>query len=215
MLGIIAKKLGMTQMFKEDGVLLPITAVQAGPCVVLQKKTEDKDGYCSIQLGFDEKRPKSTTKPLTEHFKKANTTPKKAVFEFRVKKEELDAYQIGQTITFEGLFKAGDFIDVVGTSKGKGFTGVMKRHGFHGSDAGHGTHEYFRHGGSIGQHTYPGRTFKGLKMPGHHGDSRVTLQNLKIAQVNKDLNLIFIIGAIPGAKSGYVLLNKAVKKKQK
>ena len=215
MLGIIAKKLGMTQIFKEDGTLIPVTAVQAGPCFVLQKKTDEKDGYSSVQLGFDEKRQKSTTKPLAGHFKKANTTPKKALVEFRVKKEELDSYQVGQSITFEELFKQGDFIDVVGTSKGRGFTGVMKRHGFHGSDASHGTHEYHRHGGSVGQHTYPGRTFKGLRMPGHHGNSRVTLQNLKIAQVNKDHNLIFIMGAIPGANGGYVLLNKAVKKKQK
>lgn len=215
MLGIIGKKLGMTQIFAGNGMLTPVTAVQAGPCLIVQKKSEDKDGYCAVQLGFDEKRQKSATKPLTGHFKKAGITPKKAVFEFRVKKEELDSYQVGQSITLDSLFKAGDFIDVVGTSKGRGFTGVMKRHGFHGADAAHGTHEYHRHGGSIGQHTYPGRTFPGLKMPGHHGNSRVTIQSLTVAQVNKENNLLLIQGAIPGAPGGYVLVNKAVKKKAK
>lgn len=215
MLGMIGKKLGMTQIFAENGNLLPVTAVQTGPCIVTQKKTEDIDGYSAVQLSFDEKRQKSTKKAMTEHFKKANTTPKKAIFEFRVKKEELDSYQLGQSITLDTIFKSGDFIDVVGTSKGRGFTGVMKRHGFHGADAAHGTHEYHRHGGSIGQHTYPGRTFPGLKMPGHHGDSRITTQNLKVAQVNKENNLLLVIGSVPGAPGGYILVNKAVKKKAK
>lgn len=215
MLGIIGKKLGMTQIFEEKGNLVPVTAVQAGPCIVVQKKTEDKDGYCALQLGFDEKRPKSTKKPLAGHFKKANITPKKALFEFRIKKEELDSFQLGQSITADSIFKPGDFIDVSGISKGRGFTGVMKRHGFHGADAGHGTHEYHRHGGSIGQHTYPGRTFPGLKMPGQHGNSKVTIQSIKIAQLDKENNLILIKGAIPGAPGGYVLINKAVKKKAK
>lgn len=212
MQGIIGKKIGMTQIFTEKGNMVPVTAVQAGPCTLIQKKSEDKDGYCAVQLGFDEKRPKSTKKPLAGHFKKANTTPKKALFEFRIKKEELESLQPGQSITYDAIFKEGDFVDVTGISKGRGFTGVMKRHGFHGSDASHGTHEYHRHGGSIGQHTYPGRTFPGLKMPGHHGNSRVTTQNLKIAQINKENNLLLIKGAVPGAPGGYVLINKAVKK---
>lgn len=215
MLGIIGKKLGMTQIFQDDGKLIPVTVVQAGPCTVVQKKTEDKDGYSGLQLGFDEKRVKSTTKPLMGHFKKANITPKKALFEFRLKKEEIDSYQLGQTISCDTLFKTGDYIDVAGTSKGHGFTGVMKRHGFHGSDASHGTHEYHRHGGSIGQHTYPGRTFPGLKMAGQDGNSRVTTQNLKIAQINKENNLLLIRGPVPGAPGGYVIVNKAIKKKQK
>lgn len=205
----------MTQIFQDDGKLIPVTAIQAGPCVVVQKKTQEKDGYSALQLGFDEKRTKSTTKPLMGHFKKANITPKKALFEFLIKKEEIDSYQPGQTITCDTLFKSGDYIDVAGTSKGRGFTGVMKRHGFHGADASHGTHEYHRHGGSIGQHTYPGRTFPGLKMAGQHGNSRITTQNLKIAQINKENNLILIRGTVPGAPGGYVIINKAVKKKQK
>lgn len=213
MVGIIGKKLGMTQIFQPDGKLIPVTAVQAGPCTIIQKKTEDKNGYSAIQMGFDEKRPKSTTKPLMGHFKKSNTTPKKKLCEFRIKKEEIDSYQLGQGVTFDTIFKQGDYIDVIGTSKGRGFTGVMKRHGFHGSDAAHGTHEYHRHGGSIGQHTQPGRTFKGVRMPGHHGNSRVTIQNLKIAQINKENNLLLIEGAVPGAPGGYLIINKAVKKK--
>lgn len=213
MLGIIGKKLGMTQIFQEDGRLIPVTAVQAGPCIIVQKKTEEKDGYSAIQLGFDEKRPKSTTKPLTGHFKKVNTTPKKKLCEFRIKKEEADSYQLGQSITLDILFKQGDYIDATGISKGHGFTGVMKRHGFHGSDASHGTHEYHRHGGSIGQHTYPGRTFPGVKMAGQHGNSRVTVQNLKVAQINKENNLLLIKGAVPGAPGGYLIINKAVKRK--
>lgn len=213
MLGIIGKKLGMTQIFQEDGKLIPVTAVQAGPCTVVQKKAQDKDGYTAVQLGFDEKRTKSTTKPLMGHFKKANITPKRKLCEFKVKKEEIDSYQLGQTITTDTIFKQGDYIDVIGISKGRGFTGVMKRHGFHGSDASHGTHEYHRHGGSIGQHTQPGRTFPGLKMPGHHGNSRVTVQNLRIAQINKENNLLLIEGAVPGAPGGYLVINKAVKKK--
>lgn len=203
----------MTQIFQEDGKLIPVTAVQAGPCTVVQKKAPDKEGYSAVQLGFDEKRIKSTTKPLMGHFKKANITPKRKLCEFRLKKEEVDSYQLGQSITLDTMFKSGDFADVTGISKGRGFTGVMKRHGFHGADASHGTHEYHRHGGSIGQHTFPGRTFPGLKMPGHYGNSRATVQNLKIAQINKENNLLLIKGAIPGPPGGYVIINKAVKKK--
>lgn len=210
--GIIGKKLGMTQIFQEDGRLIPVTVVQAGPCTVIQKKTDSKDGYSSIQLGFEEKRVKSTTKPLLGHFKKANTTPKKKLVEFRVKKEELDSYQLGQVITCDAIFKQGDFVDVTGISKGRGFAGVMKRHGFHGFDVAHGTHEYKRHGGSVGQHTQPGRTFPGLRMPGHYGNARVTVQNLRIAQINKENNLLLIKGAVPGAPGGYLIIKKAVKK---
>lgn len=214
MLGIIGKKIGMTQIFLQNGNAVPVTCVIAGPCTVIQKKTKENSGYSAIQLGFDEKRLKSTTKPLQGHFKKANTTPKKRIREFRVNNEELESYTPGQTITLDSIFKNDDYIDVTGTSKGRGFTGVMKRHGFHGSDASHGTHEYHRHGGSIGQHTYPGRTFPGLKMPGHHGHSRVTVQNLKIAQIDKARNLVFIKGGVPGAPGSYLFINKAVKKEK-
>lgn len=212
MLGIIGKKLGMSQIFEEDGKLIPVTVIQAGPCVVVQKKTEEKDGYNALQIGFDEKRLKSVKKPQREMFKKLNITPKKTMREFRVDKKELDAYQVGQSITLDTLYKAGDFVDVVGTNKGRGFTGVMKRHNFHGADAAHGTHEYKRHGGSIGQHTQPGRVFKGVKMPGHYGNARITTQSIKIAQINKDKNLLLINGSAPGPTGAYVLINKAIKK---
>ena len=213
MLGIIGKKIGMTQIFMEDGKMIPVTVVQAGPCTVLQKKTNETDGYTSVKLGFEEKRTKSTNAAERASAKKANTTPKKISREFRVDEKELGSYELGQAVTLDSLYKQGDIIDVVGTTKGRGFTGVMKRHNFHGSDKAHGTHEYNRHGGSIGQHTQPGRTFKGVKMAGQYGNSRVTIQNLKIAQIQKDNNLILIEGAIPGSNGGYVLINKAVKRR--
>lgn len=212
MLGIIGKKLGMTQIFLEDGRLIPVTAVLAGPCAVVQKKTEDKDGYAALQLGFDQKRPKRTTKPMQGHFKKANTSPKRILHEFRVNKEELESYNRGQEITIDAVLKTEDYVDVTGTSKGHGFTGVMKRHGFKGGKASHGVHEYHRHGGSIGMHSTPGRVLPGTKMAGHHGNQRVTVQNLKVVQVNKENNLVFIEGAVPGATGGYLIIKKAVKK---
>lgn len=213
MLGIIGKKLGMTQIFTKDGEMIPVTAVLAGPCIVVQKKTEEKEKYCALQLGFDDKRAKNTTKPLQGHFKKAKTAPKRILHEFRINKEELDSYKLGQDITFDTLFKSGDIIDTTGTSKGRGFTGVMKRHGFKGGKMSHGVHEYHRHGGSIGQASYPGRTFPGIKMPGQHGNSQVTAQNLEIVQTNKEENVMFIRGAVPGAPGNYVIINKAVKVK--
>ncbi len=213
MLGLIGKKLGMTQIFLDTGDAIPVTAVQAGPCTIIQKKTPDKDGYCALQLGFDEKKPKNTTKPLLGHFKKAGTGPKRILCEFKVLQEESETYKQGQNITLETIFKSGDIIDMRGTSKGRGFTGVMKRHGFHGGKASHGVHEYHRHAGSTGQSSYPARTFPGVKMAGQYGNNTVTVLNLQIVQTNKENNIIFIRGAVPGAPGGYVFINKAVKKK--
>lgn len=215
MLGIIGKKLGMTQIFLEDGKIIPVTAVLAGPCTVIQKKTEDKDGYTALQLGFSERRLKRTTKPLQGHFKKANVGPKRILHEFRINKEELDGYKLGQDITVDTILKADDYIDVTGTSKGRGFTGVMKRHGFSGAKASHGVHEYHRHGGSIGMHSTPGRVLPGTRMAGQHGNQKVTVQNLKVAQVDKGKNLVLIKGATPGATGGYLVIKKAVKKQKK
>lgn len=212
MLGIIGKKLGMTQIFLEDGRAIPVTAVLAGPCAIVQKKTEDNDGYTALQLGFDEKRPKRTTKPLQGHFKKANINPKRVLHEFRVNKEELDTYKPGQEITVDSILKADDYVDVTGTSKGRGFTGVMKRHKFKGGKASHGVHEYHRHAGSIGMSSNPARVLPGTKMAGQHGNQKVTVQNLKVAQVNKEKNLVFIKGAVPGATGGHLIIKKAVKK---
>ncbi|HOF56713.1 MAG TPA: 50S ribosomal protein L3 [Syntrophorhabdaceae bacterium] len=211
-LGILGKKLGMTQIFREDGSIVPATVIQAGPCYVVQKKTNEKEGYTAIQLGFEEvKKVNRINKPLVGHFKKANIPPTRILKEFRVGPEEVDANEVGSQISVE-RFEIGDYVDITGTSKGKGFAGVMKRYGFGGSPASHGTHEYFRHGGSIGQNMTPGRTLKGKKMPGHMGNNRVTVQNLKVVEVRSDNNILLVEGAIPGPNNGYVIINKAVKK---
>ncbi len=211
-IGLLGKKLGMTQVFDEDGSVVPVTVIQAGPCFVIQKKTEKTDGYNALQFGFDEiKKVKNVNKPLTGHFKKANIAPLKFIKEFRVTDEELESTEIGAQISVD-IFKPGEYVDVTGTSKGKGFAGVVKRHGFKGSPASRGTHEYFRHGGSIGQNMTPGRTMKGKKMPGHMGNERVTVQNLKVVEVRGDTNILMVKGAIPGPANGYVIIKKAVKK---
>ncbi|HOP86269.1 MAG TPA: 50S ribosomal protein L3 [Syntrophorhabdaceae bacterium] len=211
-IGLLGKKLGMTQVFDENGNIVPVTVIQAGPCFVIQKKTEKTDGYNAIQFGFDEiKKVKNVNKPMTGHFKKANITPLKFIKEFRVTEEELESNEIGSQISVD-IFQIGEYVDVTGISKGKGFAGVVKRHGFKGSPASRGTHEYFRHGGSIGQNMTPGRTMKGKKMPGHMGNEKVTVQNLKVVEVRGDTNILMIRGAIPGPANGYVVIKKAVKK---
>lgn len=210
-LGIIGRKIGMTQIFQEDGSVVPVTVVEAGPCWVTQKKTEEKEGYEALQVGFLPKNEKRVKKPLAGHFKKAGTVPLSHIKEFRV--ESTEGIEVGQEINVGNLFKPGDVVDVTGLSKGKGFTGVMKRHGFHGSPGSHGTHEYFRHGGSVGSATYPHHVFKGLKMPGHHGNSRVTIQNIKVLEVREDQNLILLKGGVPGGPKGWILIRSAAKKK--
>ena len=210
-LGIIGKKLGMTQIFLEDGSVVPVTVVEAGPCPVVQKKTKEKDGYNALQLGFLAKKDQRVNKPLSGHFKKAGTGAFYLLKEFRVE-EEIERYEPGQRVDVT-LFKPGDVVDVTGLSKGKGFTGVIKRHGFHGSPGSHGTHEYFRHGGSVSSATFPHHVFKGKKMPGHHGNQKVTTQNIKVLDVREDQNLIFLRGGIPGSRNGWVLIRSATKKK--
>jgi len=211
-IGLLGKKLGMTQVFDENGNIIPVTVIQAGPCLVIQKKTEKTDGYNAIQFGFDEiKKVKNVNKPMIGHFKKANIAPLKFIKEFRVTEEELESTEIGSQISVD-IFQPGEYVDITGTSKGKGFAGVVKRHGFKGSPASRGTHEYFRHGGSIGQNMTPGRTMKGKKMPGHMGNEKVTVQNLKVIEVRGDTNILMIKGAIPGPTNGYVIVKKAVKK---
>jgi large subunit ribosomal protein L3 len=209
--GLLAKKIGMTKIFTKEGNALPVTVVQTGPCTVIQKKTDAHEGYSALQLGFDEVSEKSTTKPLKGHFAKAKSPNFRFLREIRVSPEELEKYEVGQVLTVD-FFKEGELIDVTGTSKGKGYAGVVKRHHFSGFPGAHGTHEVFRHGGSIGQAASPGRVFKGLRMAGRLGATRSTVQNLKVARVIKDKNLLLIKGAVAGASGGYLIIRKALKK---
>jgi large subunit ribosomal protein L3 len=200
----------MTQLFLEDGSVVPATVVEAGPCRVVQKKTKEKDGYSALQLSFLPKESKRVNKPLSGHFKKAGVGPSEYLKEFRV--ESVEGFEVGGEVNLT-LFKPGDIVDVTGLSKGKGFTGVMKRHGFHGSPGSHGTHEYFRHGGSVGSATFPHHVFKGMKMPGQHGNRKVTVQNIKVLDIKEDQNLILLKGGIPGSRHGLILIRSATKKK--
>ncbi len=209
-LGIIGKKTGMTQLFDQDGNCVPVTVVQAGPCYVTDLKTMEKDKYTAVQLGFQEVPERKLTRPEKGHLKKSEAKPLKTLREFRLSENELEQLSLGQQIDLN-MFKPGDYVDIIGTSKGKGFTGVMRRHNFHGSTATHGSHETFRHGGSIGGR-YPQHTVKGRKMPGRHGGSRVTTQNLQVVQVRDKDNLILIRGALPGARNSLILISKAIKK---
>jgi len=206
---ILGRKLGMTQIFDHQGNVIPVTIVQAGPCTILQVKTKKADGYNAIQLGFSDKKEKHTTKPLLGHFNKADATPKRHIREVRV--DNPDMFTVGQVIT-AGLFEMGDRVDVTGTSKGKGFAGVMKRHGFAGFIASHGTHESKRGGGSIGQSADPAKVFKGMKMPGQMGNVAVTTQNLKIVDIRESQNLIMVKGPVPGGKNGLLVIHHAIKK---
>ena len=208
-LGIIGRKLGMTQLFLEDGSVIPVTVVEAGPCKVIQKKTMEKDGYSALQLGFLPKESKRTNKPLSGHFKKAGSAPCYYLREFHV--DDIEAYELGQEVTLN-IFQPGQIVDVTGISKGRGFAGVIKRHKFHGFNASRGTHEYFRHGGSVGANSYPAHVFKDMKMPGHHGSQRKTVQNIRVMDVKEDQNLILLRGGIPGSPKGWVIIQSAIKK---
>jgi large subunit ribosomal protein L3 len=205
MSGIIGKKVGMTSVYNAEGKNIPCTVIQAGPCVVTQVKTVEIDGYASVQLAYDEKKDKNTSKPMKGHFAKANTTAKKKLVEF---KKFPIVKTIGEVITAE-LFVEGDLIDVVGTSKGKGFQGVVKRHGFAGvGGQTHGQHNRLRAPGSLGASSWPSRVFKGMRMAGRMGGDRVKVQNLQILKVYPEQNLLVVSGSIPGAKGSYVILEK-------
>ena len=206
MSGIIGKKVGMTTIFNAEGQAVPCTLIEAGPCVVTQVRTEDKDGYKAIQLGYGDKKEKNTSRPLVGHFKKAGTTPKRKLLEFKEFEKE---YSLGDTIRIEDVFAEGDFLDASGYSKGRGFQGVVKRHGFAGvGGQTHGQHNRGRHPGSIGACSFPSRVFKGIRMGGRMGNTRTTVQNLKVLKVISEQNLIVISGSIPGAKNGYITLHK-------
>lgn len=205
MSGLIGKKIGMTSIFDVNGKNMPCTVLEVGPCVVTQVRTEEIDGYSALQLGFDDKTEKSATKADLGHAKKAGTSVKRKVAEFKGFDEE---YKLGDTITVEH-FSEGEFVDVTGTSKGKGFQGVVKRHGFAGvGQATHGQHNRLRAPGSIGAASYPARVFKGMKMAGRMGTDTVKVQNLRVLKVVTDKNLLVVKGCIPGAKNAYVTIQK-------
>lgn len=204
MAGIIGKKIGMTSIFSADGKNIPCTLIEAGPCVVTQVKTSDKDGYEALQIGYGEKKEKNTPMPMQGHFKKAGTTPKRKLVEVPM----FNNLSLGDVITAD-VFEEGDWVDVTGTSKGKGFQGVVKRHGFGGvGQATHGQHNRMRAPGSIGAASYPARVFKGMKMAGQTGNKQVTAINLQVVKVLADKNIIAVKGSVPGAKGSIVVLEK-------
>ena len=205
MSGIIGKKVGMTSVYDANGKIIPCTVVEAGPCVVTQVRSTEVDGYVAVQLGYDERKEKHTSKAMMGHFAKAQTTPKRKLVEF---KGFTDSKKLGDVINVD-LFAEGDFVDVVGTSKGKGFQGVVKRHGFAGvGGQTHGQHNRLRAPGSLGASSFPSRVFKGMRMAGRMGGDRVKVQNLEILKVLTDKNLLIIKGSVPGAKGSYVLVEK-------
>jgi len=210
--GILGKKLGMTQVFAADGRCIPVTVVEAGPCVVLQKKTVATDGYNALQLGFGAKKSHRVNKPEMGHFKKVGKGAFAHLRELRA--ENVDNYNVGDELTCDSIFAAGDIIDVTGTSKGKGFQGVIKRWNFAGGRATHGS-MFHRAPGSIGASAWPSRVFKGKKMAGQMGNERVTVQSLQVVEVRPDENLILVKGAIPGAKNSLVMIRKGIKAKKK
>jgi len=205
MSGIIGKKIGMTSIYDENGKNIPCTVIEAGPCVVTQVRTIENDGYSAIQLAYDDRKDKHTNKPLKGHFAKANTTPKKVLVEFT---RFEDKKKFGDVVTVE-VFNEGEYVDVVGTSKGKGFQGVVKRHGFRGvNDATHGQHNRLRAPGSLGASSYPSRVFKGLRMAGRTGGQRVKMINLKVMRIIPEKNVIVVKGSVAGPNNSYVILER-------
>lgn len=223
-LGLIGRKLGCTQLFSDNGAVVRVTVVEVGPCKVVRKRTEEKDGYSALQLSFGERSAKHFSKPQKGYFAKNGVEPKKVskkgreletlpevLREIRLPAEEVAKFEVGQVLTAQDVFKAGQFVDASGISRGRGFSGVFRRHNFAGFVTTHGTHEYKRHGGSIGTNMTPGRTLPGLKMPGQHGNKKTTQINLKIAEVLADKNLVLIEGSVPGSRNQIVTIRGAVK----
>jgi len=204
--GLIGRKLGMTQVYTAAGVLVPVTVIEAGPCTVVAMRNVERNGYAAAQLGFGTVAEKRCSKPLNGQFKKAGTTAFGTLREFRLADGDVPA--VGAAVTVADVFSAGQRIQVTGVSKGRGTAGVIKRHKFSGFPASHGTHEYFRHGVSIGNRSYPGRVFKGKRMSGRYGAERITTTNIEVVAVNADENLLLVKGAVPGSRNGTVLVHR-------
>ncbi|MBW2267062.1 MAG: 50S ribosomal protein L3 [Deltaproteobacteria bacterium] len=209
-LQLLCRKVGNTQIFNDSGECIPVTVLFAASNTVVQKKTEDKDGYSAVQLAFEERKPTRTTKALAGHYGKANATPGRFLKESRLTAEEAEAYEVGQEIKVD-IFAPGQHVDAIGTSKGRGFTGVVKRHNFSVKRRTHGTHENTRHGGAIGAGAYPGRVIKGMKMPGQMGAERATVKNLEVVRVDGDRGLLYVRGSVPGHKNGLVQIRPTKK----
>lgn len=208
MIGLLGRKIGMTQLFDEEGRQIPVTVLQVGPCVVTQLKTQEKDGYNAVQFGFGEKKEKQTSKPLLGHFKKAAVSPKQFLREIRT--DDLEGLVVGKELRVD-QFEVGEYVDVEGTSIGKGFQGVVKRHHFKGGPKSHGS-MFGRVAGSIGASSFPSRVVKGMRMPGQMGNARVTIQNLKVIKVDPEDNLLVVRGAVPGTEDQYLVVRTALKK---
>ena len=204
-MGILGRKVGMTQVFDEEGKAVPVTVIEAGPCPIVEIRTPEKNSYSAVQLGYGEVKPSKVIKPIKGHFEKQNATPKRWLREFRV--DNTADYQVGQEITVS-LFQNGEVVDVIGVSKGKGTAGVMKRYGFGGTPASHGHSVTHRHPGSIGCSSYPGKVIKGRRMAGHMGSERVTTKNLSVFAIDEENNLILIKGSVPGARDSLVMIRK-------
>lgn len=209
--GILGRKIGMTQIFTEKGETIPVTVIEAGPCVVTQLRTKDKDGYEAVQLGFGEITPRKVTKPIQGHLKAAGRLVR---FMREVKTTDLNAHTVGDVVNVD-IFQIGEKIDVVGTSKGRGFAGVVKRHGFRGGPATHGQSDRHRAPGSIGSGTTPGRVWKNMRMAGRMGNDRVTVQNLEVVKIDLERHVILVKGSVPGAKNGLVMVSRAAKATKK
>ena len=208
-LELVGRKLGMTQIYKEDGEQVPVTVLAIGPCVVVHKKTAEKDGYTALQLGYQPDKEKHVSKPMRGHFAKSGVPLQRVLFESRLSAEESEGFAVGQNVELGSSFDGVETVDVTGLTKGRGFAGVIKRHGFHRHKMTHGTHEYFRHGGSNGSGTYPGKVWKGKRMAGHYGNEKVTQLGLRVERIDVDQNLLFVRGAVPGHRNALVRVRRS------
>jgi large subunit ribosomal protein L3 len=206
---LVGRKLGMTQLYREDGEQIPVTVLAVGPCVVVQKKTVKKDGYSALQLGYEERKEKHVTQPLRGHFTKAGVPLRRVLFEARISPEEAEAFAVGQSVELGPSFDGVQSVDVTGVTKGRGFAGVIKRWNFHRHKMSHGTHEYFRHGGANGSGTYPGKVWRGHRMPGRYGGEKVTQLGLHVERIDVDQNLLFVRGAVPGHRNALVRVRRS------